>query len=672
MSLSHSRLICGLLVVSICFAIGVSAQDYTKSAPIFPNVLAPYTPRHVPQPNMSNSARVDQLIHEGKLMLSLSDAITLALENNLDVVIARYNLPIADTDILRTKSGAATRGINTGIVQNTPGGGVGSIGNSGIVGGGAGGTSAAAAGAGAGAGGIVSSTLGVGPPLDSFDPILTSALGLQHTNTPESNTVFTGVPNLLQNTGNANFTYNQGFTSGTLLTVSTADSRVTSNSTRTFLVPQVNANFLVQVRQHLLQGLGFAANRRFIAISRNNREIADIAFRQQIIFTVTQIENLYWNLVSAYEDVNAKQRALTLAQQLETNNRRQLQVGTLAQIDVVNAEAQVASAQQDLIISQTNLQLQQLLMKNAVTKHENDAVLAAAAVIPTDRMQLPAAEPVVPIQDLIQEALQHRPELAQARIDLTNRKISEQSARNAMLPALDLVANYGGTSLAGNLNPSFTGNAAGSSIPTPSGFTDAFTSLTDHPTYFVGFNVNIPIRNRAAQADQIRSELEYRQAEVHVQQLQNQIGIDVRNAQFTVQQNRARVDAATQQRNYAAQVLDAEQKKLAQGMSTTFNVLQDMSNLATAENNLVAAMAAYEQSRVQLEVVTGRTLDTLGISIADAESGQVSHAPIVPGVQPAPPPVTEPSQPMQQTPPAVQPVQPVPPQGVQQNPPPQR
>ena len=662
----HARTICCLLVISIGFAGAVSAQqDYTKSAPIFPNVFRPYAPRHVPQPNMANSARVDQLVHDGKLMLSLSDAITLALENNLDVVIARYNLPIADTDILRTNSGTATRGINTGVVQNTPGGGVGAIGNSGLVGGGAGGTSAAAAGAGTGAGGIVSSPRGVGPPLDSYDPIVNSALGIQHTQTPEPNTVFTGVPSLLQNTGTANFTYNQGFTSGTLLSVTLDNSRVTSNSIRTALVPQLSSNFVIQLRQHLLQGLGFAANRRYIVIARNDREIADIAFRQQIIFTVTQIENLYWNLVSAYEDLNAKQRALTLAQQLEANNRRQLQVGTLAQIDVVNAQAQVASAQQDVIISQTNLQLQQLLMKNAITKDENQPVLAAAAVVPTDRMQLPAVEPVVPIQDLIQEALQRRPELAQARIDLTNRRISETSARNAMLPALDLVANYGGISrLSGVSNPNCLIGQPPMPCRTlpPSGFTNAFTTMNENPSYFVGFNLNIPIRNRAAQADQIRSELEYRQAEVHVQQLQNQIGIDVRNAQFAVQQNRARVDAATQQRDYAAQVLDAEQKKLAQGMSTTFNVLQDMSNLATAENNLVAAMTAYEQSKVQLEVVTGRTLDDLGISIADAETGNVTHMPRVPGVGPAPPPVTQPGQTLQPAPPAMQPVQPPPPQ----------
>jgi len=641
MSFLHFRILSCLMLAGLVCTTAVSAQNYTKSAPIFPNVLAPYTPRHVSKPDMSNSARLDQLIQDGKLMLSIDDTIALALENNLDVVIARYNLPIADTDILRTKSGASTRGINTGIVQNTPGGGVGSIGNTGLVGGGAGGTSAAAAGAGAGLGGLVSSTLGVGPTLDSYDPILSSTLGLQHTKTPEPNTIVTGVPFLSQNTGNANFAYTQGFTSGTLLTVDYNGSRTTTNSVRNSLNPQLNSNFLIQLRQHVLQGLGFAPNLRFIVIARNNREIEDIAFRQQIIFTVTQIENLYWNLVAAYEDLTAKQRALVLAQQLETNNRRQLQVGTLAQIDVVNAQAQVASAEQDIIISQTNLQLQQLLMKNAITKHENNAALVAAAVVPTDRIQLPPVEPA----DLIQEALQRRPELAQARIDLTNRRISEQSARNAMLPALDLVANYGGAALAGSSNPFCQGLGG---VPCPvvpsTGFTDLFSTVSSNPTYFVGFNVNIPIRNRAAQADQIRSELEYRQAEVHVQQLQNQIGIDVRNAQFTVQQNRARVDSATKQRDYAAQVLDAEQKKLVQGMSTTFNVLQDISNLDTAENNLVAADAAYAQSKVQLQVVTGRTLDDLGILMADAESGHVSQMPHVPGVQAAPP-ATAPAQP---------------------------
>jgi outer membrane protein TolC len=558
-------------------------------------------------------------------MLSLDDAITLALENNLDLVIARYNLPIADTDVLRTKSGANVRGVNTGIVQGTPGAGVAGIGG-GTAGGGAGGTVAAAGGAGTGTGGLVSSTLGVGPPVDSFDPTLTSTLGYQHTNTPQSNTVISGVPSLEQGTGEENFGYQQGFSTGTLLNVSFNNSRVTSNSTRTFLVPQLNSNFLIQARQHLLEGLSLASNRRFITIAKNNREIADEAFRQQVIFTATQIETLYWNLVTAYEDEKAKERALASAQQLETNNRKQVQAGTIAQIEIVNAQAQEAASQQALITSQTNLQLAQLLMKNAITRNENDPVLANAGVVPTDRIQLPASEPVVPTQDLVNQALQHRPELAEARIDLNNRTISKRAARNALLPTVDLIANYGGTGLAGALNPNFTSTGT-PSLANNGGYFDALTASTGHPTYFAGVNVNIPIRNRSAQADQIRSELEYRQAEVRLQQLENTIAIDVRNAQFAVQQNRAAVDAALKAREFATQTLDAEQKKLAQGLSTTYNVLTQMSNVSTAESNLVNAMSAYESSKLQLDIVTGRTLETLGINIEDAETGNVTHMP---------------------------------------------
>lgn len=599
--------------------------EYTNGASYFPTVLAPYKAHHVAEPNLTNSARINTLIQNGNIRLSLDDAITLALENNLDLVIARYNLPIADTDILRTKSGANDRGVNTGIVQGTPGAGVAGIGG-GTAGGGAGGTVAAAGGAGTGTGGLVSSTLGVGPPVDSFDPLLTSTIGYQHTNTPQSNTVISGVPSLLQGTGEENFGYQQGFSTGTLMNVTFNNSRVTSNSTRTFLVPQLNSNFLIQARQHLLEGMSLASNRRFITIAKNNREIADEAFRQQVIFTVTQIETLYWNLVTAYEDEKAKERALTSAQQLESNNRKQVQAGTIAQIEIVNAQAQEAATQQALITSQTNLQLQQLLMKNAITRNENDPVLANAGLIPTDRIQLPASEPVVPTQDLVNEALQHRPELAQARIDLSNRTISKRAARNALLPSVDLVANYGGTGLAGAPNPNFTFTGTPSTANN-GGYFDALSAASGHPTYFAGVSVNIPIRNRAAQADQIRSELEYRQAEVRLQQLENTIAIDVRNAQFAVQQNRAAVDAALKAREFATQSLDAEQKKLSQGLSTTYNVLTQMSNVSTAESNLVNAMSAYESSKLQLDIVTGRTLETLGINIEDAETGNVTHMP---------------------------------------------
>ena len=614
-------------------------QDYSKASPIFPNVFAPYKARPVPAPNFTNSARIDQLLVEGKLMLSLNDAIVLALQNNLDLSIARYNLAIADTEILRTQSGASTQGVNTGIVQGTPGGQPVTI--TGASGSGAGGTSTAAGGAGTGTGGIVTSTLGAGPPVDSFDPVFTAGLNSQHVATPQTTTTNL-VAVLNQNTGTANFQYQQAFHSGTQFTLTWNNNQGTSNSGRNYLNPVINATAQIAVRQHLLQGFSVATNTRFIKIAKNNREISDVAFRLQVMTTVAQIENIYWNLVNAYEDVKSKQRALDLANQLLENNQKQVRIGTLAPIEVVRAQSQVASASQDLIISQTNLQLQQLYMKNAVSRNLTDAQLIAAEVIPTDTMQVPAAESIIPTQDLIADALSHRPELAQAYIDLKNREINNKAARNALLPSVDLVGNYGSGALAGPVIsglPSCAGGLTVTCIPfgaTTTGYGDAVSDLfkNTYPTYMVGFNVNIPIRNRTSQATQVRAQLEYRQAQMRLQQLENQIRIQVVNAQFALQQNRARVDAATKGRQLAYDTMTAEQKKYALGASTTYNVLQTQQALAAAESNLITAMTAYEQSKVSLDTATGLLLSHLGIEMPDAVTGNVKTTPRVPGVVP--------------------------------------
>jgi outer membrane protein TolC len=293
----------------------------------------------------------------------------------------------------------------------------------------------------------------------------------------------------------------------------------------------------------------------------------------------------------------------------------------------------VASAKQDLIVSQTALQLQQLLMKNAIARNLEDQVLAAAEVIPTDTMVMPASEPVTPIQDLTNDALSHRWELAQARIDLTNRDINKKAARSALLPTVDLFAFYGASGLGGVATPA----AIASGTPPPTGgYGSTFGNLFDSsaPDKGVGLSVNIPIRNRAAQADQVRSELEYNQANMRLQQLQNQIRIEVRNAQYALEQNRARVEAASAGAKLAAESLDAEQKKYLLGASTNYAVLQAQRDLAQAESNLVAARAAYEKSRVELDRSTGLTLTHLGIDITDAESAQVRKPPNVPGVVP--------------------------------------
>jgi outer membrane protein len=617
--------------------------DYSKPKSAL-NPIAPYTGRDVPQPNLSNSNRVDATIRDGKMMLSLNDAIALALENNLDLAIARYNLNIADTDLLRTKAGGTPRGVSTGIVQGTPGGATTGGTSAGTTGGGTGGTSTGAGGAGTGTGGLVTSTLGtVGSSLPSFDPFLSGSLTLERSSTPLSNSVVTGVPQLNSNTGGGQFNYNQGFATGTNLQVGFSSNRQATNA-RSLFQPVLNSNLRATISQHLLQGFGFANNLRGIRVAKNNREISDIAFRLQVISTVSQIENIYWNLVSAYEDLRAKQRALDLANRLLSDNQKQVQIGTLAPIEVVRAQSEVSARKQDVIISQTNLQLQQLQIKNALTRNTSDPLLTAAEVIPTDTMKLVDVEPVEPTEDLIREALAHRAELAEAQIDLTNRDITKKAARNALLPTLDLVAFYGTSALGGDPSLSqFCGQPGANTAtclqaapPSSTGFGGNLNSLFsgDFPDKGAGFNMQIPIRNRAAQADQVRSELEYRQAQMRLAQLQNQIRIEVRNAQFAVQQNRARVDAAITGRQLAAESLDAENKKYALGASTNFNVLQAQRDLATAESNLVGATSAYEQSKVELDRVTARTLQSLGIDIQDAETANVTRMPSVPSVVP--------------------------------------
>ena len=623
-----------LLILALLAGVSSSGwaqrTDYSKGQPLLPNPVAPYQARNVAPPKFTNSPRIDQLIKDGKLMLSLDDAITLALENNLDLAIARYNLDIADTDILRTKAGAAARGVATGIVSGTPGGGVNGFGTGAS---GAGGTSSAAGGAGTGTGGLVTSTTGVGPTVPSFDPVLTGTLQIEHSITPLSNTVTAGVASLSQNTGTANFAYNQGFATGTNMSVGFNNSRVTTNSIRTNLNPVLSSNFRLTVSQHLLQGFGIAPNMRFIRMAKNSREIADVAFRGQVISTVTQIQNIYWDLVNAYEDLRVKERSLGLANQLLGDTQKQVQIGTLAPIEVVRSQSAVASAKQDMIVSQTALQLQQLLTKNALARNLQDPLLAAAEVIPTDTMSMPSTEPVVPIQDMENDALSHRWELTQSRIDLTNRDINKRAARSALLPTLDMFAFYGSSALGGLQNP-LLGLPAGT-VPTV-GYGSTFGSLFDStaPDKGMGLSLTIPIRNRSAQADQVRSELEYAQARMRLQQLENQIRIEVRNALYAQEQNRARVDAAQAGAKLAAESLDAEQKKYLLGASTNYNVLQAQRDLTQSESNLVAARAAYEKSRVEVDRATGLTLTRLGIDVADAENAQVRKTPNVPGVVP--------------------------------------
>jgi len=366
-------------------------------------------------------------------------------------------------------------------------------------------------------------------------------------------------------------------------------------------------------------------NLRYLRIAKNNKKISDIAFKDQVIATVTQIENIYWDLVNAYEQAEVNEKSLAFAQQSLENAKKQLQLESIPAMDVTRAEAEVSKRDQDLTVARTSLQLQELLMKNALTKSLDDPVLESVPVIPTDRLQSTQAPPSETVQDLIARALKDRPELAESDTDLVNRQLSRQAARNALLPSLSLVGFYGGSGLAGPLNPLYPAPNT-SAVPTnfAGGMENAFNNSS--PDYYLGFNLNIPIRNRVAKADQYRSELEYRQAELRREQLRKQVRIEVRNAQYALEQTAARVDAARKARDLAQRTFEITQQEQTLGAGSTYQTMTAQRDLALAELDLVTARTAYEKAKVELDRATGSTLDHNGIAIQDAINGTVSNS----------------------------------------------
>jgi outer membrane protein TolC len=609
-------------------------RDFSKPAGrILGNPLKMYSPTTIDKASFINSVRLADLVKDGKIYLSLSDAIALAIENNYDIAIARYNLDIADTDILRTRTGAVPLGVQTGLVTNTLSGTVSTLA---ATGGGPGGTSVGAAGAASGFGGLNTTTSGAGPAPERTEPTVLGTIQFDRAHAP-STSFFSGGTST---TNTYNFAWDQGFVTGTAFTFAFNNTYATTSNGVTLYSPQLTANFKATLTQHLLQGAGIWVNKRFMYQAVNDRRITESSFRQQILYTVNQVENIYWGLVSAYEDVQAKQRALDQSTKLNADTQKQLEIGTMAPLDVVQSESTVAADKQALISSQSTLNYQQQIVKQAIARNLNDPVLATAPVIPTDRISLEETpEEKQPIDNLVQEAFQRRPELEQTVLTLKNDAITMRGARQGLLPVFDVYGYYGGTGIAGSINPNcnagFYDGLCGSN--NSSGYGTALQNAFNNsaPDKGIGFTLNIPIGNKQAQSVQARSMMEYRQAELRLEQLYTQIRMQVVNAQFALTNDRAQVVASRAAQSYAQQSLDAEEKKLKLGASTTANVLLQQRNLATADNNLIAANAAYARDRAALYQTLATTLEHYGINLGDSAAGVVKSVPVIPGVEPA-------------------------------------
>lgn len=621
-------------------SLGVSKYNFTKSPSAFPTLFAPYRSQFIAPGVLTNSPRLDQLIHDGKLLLSLQDAITLSLENSMDIVVQRYNSWIADASILKTRAG----GFGYGVPQSLSAG----------------------------------STANV--PNLFYDPFITQVISYDDRSTPINNPFIAGTgaglgnlqnpqaQPLFSHTAQYNTSYQQSFDTGSSLTVTWNNTRASSTAAN-FFNPYVQSGLTASLQQQLLQGAGRFINRRNILIAENNKKIADLAFSQQAITTITNTITAYWELAYARQNVNVQQQAVTVAQKLYNDNKKQLEIGTMAPLDVTRAESELATDRQNLIVAQTTQLQDELVLKNFISKDPLGSNLINVELVPTDKPDSPAAIQTSPFEDAIKEAFAKRPDLQEQYFNLKNADIDVRATKNALLPTATLSAQYASYGLAGNAsllgpvnytgpstvpifdsngNPVTVAGPGGTQVPifvatgsapvigsTKDGFGGAQRQIfhNDFPDFAVQLTFGLPLRNRSAQADNIHSQLVLRQMEAQTQQIKNNALLDVRNTTIAVEQGRAQVEAASKARELQQQTFDAEQKKYQLGASTVYQVILTQRDLITAQGTELRALANLAEAKANYERALGRTLEVNSVTIAGAKKGDIERETLIPGTR---------------------------------------
>jgi len=645
-----TRRIAAALVYSLTFSSLLDAQTITvrdATPPVekrwYDRFTVPYLPYHVRDTSFQDSARLASLLRGGKLYLSLDDAIALAVENNLDVELQRYSFPLADSDVLRAQGGGTTRGLplTVNLLPQGIGGPQSPLLNlpasgstptttvpttltelSAIV---PSQTSPS----------ITPGTLSTGPAIPLYDPSITGSIFRQHLSTPEANSLVAGTAVLTNDTTTGNVGLNQGFSTGTSLNASFNSLGQISNSSRSTYNPYNSSNLGITVTQPLLRGFGPSVNRRYIRIAKNNEKATDLLFREQAIETVAGIIRLYYDLVSLLDDVQVKRQTLATAQKLYEDNQAKVEQGTLAPIELVRAQAQVAAARQDLANSEGFELQQELIVKTLLSRRGTaDPALREARVVPTTPIEVPPADDSTPPQQYIDEAFASRPELQGGKLQIENTQIALKGTRNNMRPDLELVGTLQNAGLAGQPNPlvPVTGTGIPSNPPDPAltgGFGGSLEQILRHnyPSYAIGVQLNLPLRNRIAEADYIRDETQLRQSQIRLQQLQNQVRLEVEGAIIAKSRAKSAYDAAVEARKLQEQSLEIENEKFANGLSTNFLVLQYQGYVAQARSTEVAARGAYVKALTALERATGKTLENHNVSIEEVQSGTVKRPP---------------------------------------------
>ncbi|HUO61200.1 MAG TPA: TolC family protein [Candidatus Acidoferrales bacterium] len=585
----------------------------------------PYQARYVPPVNLTNTSRLESLVRAGNLYLSAQDVVALALENNIDIEVQRYGPLLAQEVLRRAKGGGALRSVGAGVAQGPQ-----SVSLQGVT---VNANGIALGGGGVSSGGGIVTQLG--PLIPAFDPTFLLFANFQHITSPQSNTFLTGTTALTQDTRTyvAQYVQNWDFGLNAQFTYNSTHTKV--NSQQFSLNPFTSGSLDLQVTQNLLQGFGSAVNSRNIRVQRNNIKFTDLQFKQQVITTVSAVLNLYWDLVSFTDDVASRKQEVDTSQLLLEDNKKQVQIGALAEIEITRAEAQLYASQQDLLIAQTNVLQQEIVLKNALSRNGVAAAnLAGVHIITLDRIAMPDKDESRPIAELVNSALSNRVEIAQSRLNLESNQMNLVGIKNSLKPTLQGFFELTNNALTGDLTN------LGAQLPGVAYLAGGYGNLLaqiarrNYPNYSAGFSLNIPLRNRAAQSDYVTSLLEIRQNELTLQKNVSQIQVDVQNAVIGLQQARARYDAAIKARGLQQETLQADQKKNALGATTIYQVVQDQRDLASAESAVVQAMANYTHAKIAFEQALGTTLEVNNISIEEAKSGRVARMSEIPANAP--------------------------------------
>jgi outer membrane protein TolC len=601
----------------------VSIMD-PSSPPVVGPFLRPFhVQRRVVAPaKLSNTPRLESLVKGGNLYLSVQDVIALVLENNLDIAIQRYGPYLSREVQRRAEGGGFLRSVDTPVFAGPVSvslAGV-SVNSNGLAGG-----SGVSSG-----GGIV---IQIGPTPPNLDPYLFAYTNFAHVTTPLSNTILSQTSALTNDLRQLQFGYGQQFMTGTSGQITYYSSHSHVNSPANLLNPATQGYLDLYITQNLLQGFGIAVNNRNIRVAKNNTKVSTLQLKRQVVTTISAVLNLYWDLVSFNEDVRIKEQALQTAQKLHEDNKNQVALGALPGIEVTRAAAEVSSTKEDLLIAQTNVAQQETILKNALSRNGvASPSLDEVHIIPLDNIVVPATEDLKPTAELIQYAMTNRPEIEQTRINLESSLINLKGSRSALLPNLQAFADFQNNGLSGPVNPLYNGSGGAPDPYFVGGYGNLLGQIVrrNFPNYSVGFSLNIPFRNRQAQADYVTDQLSLRQSQLQLQRALNQVRVDVKNAVIGLQQARARYETAVATRELAEQTLKAEQQRFQHGVSEVALVVQAQRDLALDQSAEVQAMANYTHARIAFEDAVGITLDTNHISFEEATAGRVQRQSVLP------------------------------------------